>query len=162
MNTPIILRFSETPPSLNGSGGLRRMHFRQYGKARGEWILRILEAREPYRKLPIIESCIVIYTVKSVQWIDKDNLGASFKILGDGLVHTGILQSDDPSVLRLFYPRQIRVEHRKEQGCEVVLLPISPEASEIAMLSQVIHWLGGKELRDRAGRQYLRQFNMWI
>lgn len=138
----IILRFPDTPPSLNGSGGLRRMHFAQYGKIRDAWALSIYEQLSHQETL---ESCIVIYTVKSVQVHDLDNLGASFKILGDGLVKMGAIVGDDPRHLRLFYPRQIKVAHRKEQGCEVVLIPVSPDASEIEMLSLVVEWLKGQE-----------------
>jgi len=61
----------------------------------------------------------VVYTRRSVRLMDWDNAAGSFKLVGDALVKCGILEDDNPKVIKEFKVEQVRVKKRHEQGFEV-------------------------------------------
>ncbi len=111
---------------MNGKGGLLRSYWAERGRMRNEWRLRVvgeinrkrLRLSEPFRR------CRIVYTTKRVRLMDWDNHGSSFKLIGDALVYTGVLEDDNPKVIMEFVQRQERVKHLKEQGCEVEIIEI--------------------------------------
>ena len=51
--------------------------------------------------------------------MDWDNAAGSFKLIGDALVECGILEDDNPKVIKVFKVKQEKVPHRNEQGFTV-------------------------------------------
>tara|TARA_R100001594_G_scaffold143374_1_gene191256 strand:- start:149 stop:451 length:303 start_codon:yes stop_codon:yes gene_type:complete len=63
----------------------------------------------------------VHYTRKSIRLMDWDNAAGSFKLVGDALVNIGILEDDNPKVIKEFYVKQERVPKRCQQGFTVLI-----------------------------------------
>ena len=59
------------------------------------------------------------YTRRSVRLMDWDNAAGSFKLIGDALVKCGILEDDNPKIIKEFKVDQERVRKRYEQGFTV-------------------------------------------
>lgn len=52
------------------------------------------------------------YCVRPLDW---DNMGSSFKFIGDGLVELGIIQDDDIKHIVKYFPEQYKVAHYDEE-----------------------------------------------
>lgn len=110
------------PAGLNERHGAgRRVAPHVYRRA-GENIRSILAAAGPPQAL---EAPVRVEYVRfSCQRMDWDNLGASFKHVGDALVRLGYLADDGPDVIAEFRPGQVRVRRRPHQGTFLRLTPI--------------------------------------
>ena len=58
--------------------------------------------------------------------MDWDNAAGSFKLVGDALVQCGILEDDNPKVIKEFAVEQERVKKRIHQGFTVKIYPTHP------------------------------------
>lgn len=96
-----ILKFDFVAPGLNGNNGLINEHFRDK-KKRQTSILWEIKAKNPNKHKGKV---VVTYTRASVTAPDWDNLSASFKHWGDGLVKAGIIKDDKPTIVVEFKPR---------------------------------------------------------
>jgi hypothetical protein len=127
------------PPSLNGPGGLIRMHHRRKAKLRGEigvlvlafmpWAVRQARSSNRLRSLPALPGrWRVQFTRRSLRanLLDADNLAASFKLLGDALVDQCVLTDDSPRYLGQLVPDQERVDDRRETGTHLLFEPMEP------------------------------------
>jgi Holliday junction resolvase RusA-like endonuclease len=96
----ITIELDEVAPMLNGSQGLKNMHYRNYMKLRERWNTLIANSTTER----IIGTVHITYTRSSVQAPDWDNLCASFKPIGDALVENGVIQDDNPKIVETFTP----------------------------------------------------------
>ena len=113
MNQKITIH--DLPPGLNGKGGLKRMHHHQYAKIRDSWHYKILAEKPRKHK----DGVRVVYTRHSVRRMDLDNVGASFKVVGDALESTGVIKDDSPEILTELVLRSKKVSKRKQQRIEI-------------------------------------------
>jgi hypothetical protein len=98
---PLIrIEIPEVAPMLNGSGGLKNMHYRNYMKLRAKWVDLIRD----HTTARILGPVHLTYIRSSVQAPDWDNLCASFKPIGDALVDNGVIQDDNPKIIETFTP----------------------------------------------------------
>ena len=104
-----VLKFDFVTPGLNGSDGLIREHHHRKKKRQTAIKWEIIS------KSPIKHEgkVIITYTRGSVTAPDWDNLCASFKHWGDGLVSAGIIKDDKPSIVVEFKPRYERAKNHK-------------------------------------------------
>lgn len=80
------------PPSLNGSGGLMRMHWSGRNVAKSNMQLLVRNA-----KLPQFPGQVRLeYTRISPRKMDWDNVASTMKVLCDALVHEGVIVDDSP------------------------------------------------------------------
>lgn len=107
----------ELAPGLNDKNGLLREHWRKRKKRKEVWINRIdaLIPREIREHLPIKVPVEVVYTRHCTKFMDWDNACASFKLIGDALVHAGILSDDSPEIINKFTPTQEKCNKRDQQ-----------------------------------------------
>lgn len=98
-------------PGLNGSDGLIREN-RFARKKRKEKIMAEIAAQPLAKFKGKVE---VTYERKCIKFLDWDNFGASFKLIGDSLVDLGIIQDDSPKYISTFIPVQTRVYHRVDE-----------------------------------------------
>lgn len=107
------------PPGINK---LLRMHYRVRKKLQAE-IAEDIAANYP---LDLIEGPVTVdYLRKSVRLMDWDNAAGSFKLIGDALVQLGILEDDNPTVIKEFRVEQERVSRLKGQGYRVYICQTS-------------------------------------
>lgn len=126
----IVLEFDEIPPGLNSRFGQTRMHWAEYREKKNYWAALVLVEILGRRPSQPVGKCVVIYTLKTVRSWDWDNLVATFKFIGDGLINAGILIDDSPSVIKSLVTFRKRVEHFKDEGCVVEIIPDPPENFE--------------------------------
>lgn len=89
------ITINELPPMLNGSHGLKNMHFTKYMKVRNMWKVLIMEqTREKIKGQVVIE-----FERHSTQPPDLDNMYASFKVIGDGLKNSGVIEEDNMKIV---------------------------------------------------------------
>tara|TARA_R100000149_G_C5786742_1_gene80178 strand:- start:172 stop:531 length:360 start_codon:yes stop_codon:yes gene_type:complete len=103
------------PPGINR---LLRQHWAVRKKQQNKL------AEEIAAKYPtdLIEGPVCVeYTRRSVRLMDWDNAAGSFKLVGDALVQLGILEDDNPQIIKEFRVDQERVKHRPEQGFTVII-----------------------------------------
>jgi len=109
----LIINSTTQPPGINK---LLRMHWAVRKKLQNNLVAEI-KAAYP---CDLIEGPVnVVYTRRSVRLMDWDNAAGSFKLVGDALVKCGILEDDNPKVIKEFKVEQVRVKKRHEQGFEV-------------------------------------------
>ena len=102
---------------LNGSEGLMRQHYRKRKKKQTKYNL-LIKAQTKNRHLGRVSVTYKTYTTRFKDW---DNYGASFKFLGDALVHNKIIVDDSPKYITPFVPIQVKVKTKKEQRVEIVI-----------------------------------------
>ena len=119
MNQTITIH--DLPPGLNGKGGLKRMHHHQYAKIRDSWHYQIL-AEKPSKHKGKVR---ITYTRYSTHVSDPDNVAASFKVVGDGLVSNGVLKDDSFDVITDFIVRWEKVKSKAKQRIEVEIQDIN-------------------------------------
>jgi hypothetical protein len=109
-------------PSLNGKGGLIRMHFQEYRRVRDTWKLEILHsALRPQRPLDRFSCTITRFYCPHP--LDLDNLYAAAKIPLDALRHSGLIVEDNTEALISLTCNQERVATKKEVRTEIILVP---------------------------------------
>jgi len=97
-------------PSLNVM--LREPHFTRTKRKEEikKWLLAQQTPTTPITKAKIT---FIRYGIKLLDPID--NMGASFKCIGDALVECGFLSDDSCLEIVQVMPRQVKVAHRHEQ-----------------------------------------------
>ena len=103
------------PPGLNGSGGLIRMHYRTYGKKKKELLNRLVGVGLPEIRQP----AHVLYVRYCLRPMDWDNLGASAKIPFDVLKEIGVIEEDNPELIRSVLNGQEKAKKRVDQGFRI-------------------------------------------
>ncbi len=116
---PIRLEIPRVAPGLNGSEGLKRMHYRKYMKLRDSWQLEIRSLTNAKIKGRVS----IDYTRSSVVAMDIDNLCASFKVIGDGLVANGIIEDDNTEIITEFRPHWRKAKNNKDL---ITIIEITP------------------------------------
>jgi len=116
---PIRLEIPRVASGLNGSGGLKNMHYRNYGKLRDSWQLEIRSLTNAKIKGRVS----IDYTRSSVVAMDWDNLCASFKVIGDALVANGIIEDDNPEIVVEFRPHWRKAKNNKDL---ITIIEITP------------------------------------
>ena len=115
----ITITIDEVAPMLNGSKGLKNMHFQVYRKLRDRWIWLI--ASQTRQKIK--GKVRVIYTRSSVIAPDWDNISASFKPIGDALVTNGVIEDDNPMVVTEFIPRWRKAKNNNDLLTIIEIIP---------------------------------------
>lgn len=102
MKTLIVIRDLKLCPSLNIAF---KEHFSKKSKRRTnlEWEIKSQTRNKHIGKVKIT------YTRYATRLMDWDNLGGSFKSLGDALISTNVIIEDNPLVIVEFKMRQLRV-----------------------------------------------------
>jgi len=116
----IVIR--EPTPSLNVI--LRKFKHPQARKCeqiRWDWLVRA-----EWQKVPTVTCCEITVTRHSAQFLDWDNMGASLKFLMDALVHNGVIEDDNPSVVMRLHLEQ-RKSTRKLARTEIEIVPLARE-----------------------------------
>src|SRR5690554_5981159 len=85
-------------PMLNGSNGLIRMHWSKRKKLKRDYHIEIL-SQKPRKFKGRVNVRITRY---SSAVPDPDNVGASFKLIGDALVDAGVIQDDNMGIIKDF------------------------------------------------------------
>ena len=114
-----IIHSRTQPPGINK---LLRMHWAVRKKLQNNLVDDIKENYE----CSLIEGPVhILYTRRSVRLMDWDNAAGSFKLIGDALVKCGILEDDNPKIIKEFIVEQERVRKRDEQGFTVKIYKTS-------------------------------------
>jgi len=109
----LIINSKTQPPGINR---LLRMHWAVRKKLQNNLVVEIQSAYP----CDLIEGPVTVeYTRRSVRLMDWDNAAGSFKLIGDALVKCGILEDDNPKIIKEFKVDQERVRKRDEQGFTV-------------------------------------------
>ncbi len=128
MTNPIELWIPELPPGLNGGSGLMRMHWTKKKKLQGRWDLYILaKVKHHQGKCPQTPLKLTYTRCYAKLPMDLDNAAASIKIPLDGLVHSGLIPDDNPSIIGAFEVRQRKVPRMIEQGIWIRLETMKDE-----------------------------------
>lgn len=106
----ITIEIPRVAPGLNGSGGLKNLHFQAYRKLRDSWTLQIRSVTSD----KFLGKVSIDYTRSSVVAMDWDNLSASFKVIGDALVANQIITDDNPNVVVAFRPHWRKAKNNKD------------------------------------------------
>ena len=93
MKQEIII--NELPPGLNGSNGLKNMHYHKYSQEKKRWVWLIRSVNPQKHKGKVR----VRFTRVSTRMMDFDNIGASFKFVGDALERNKVIKDDSPKIL---------------------------------------------------------------
>jgi Holliday junction resolvase RusA-like endonuclease len=116
----LIIEIDEVAPMLNGSGGLKNMHFQVYRKLRDRWVWLIASKTRQKIKGKVT----IAYTRSSVVAPDWDNISASFKPIGDALVTNGVIEDDNPKVVLEFIPKWRKAKNNKDLKTIIEITPI--------------------------------------
>jgi hypothetical protein len=108
------LTISELALSLNK---WQRTHWGKRAKEKEKWIYLIKE-QKPKKHAEAVD---IVYTRVSTRMIDLDNLGGSFKCIGDALVKCKVIQDDNPLIVRSLTLRWEKAKSIKEQ-CSIINL----------------------------------------
>lgn len=123
----LILTFDRDhiPPSLNGAGGLIRMHYRVKKEKQNILMWMILEQNKP--KIKFEGRVRVITTGHSVKFSDWDNFASRFKLIGDALTHLEIIPDDSPKYIVEFVTLQVKCKKMNQAKyiVEIEELPIA-------------------------------------
>ena len=111
----LLITSDTQPPGINR---LLRMHWAVRKKIQNNLVD---ELSSEYPTDLIVGPVEIHYTRKSIRLMDWDNAAGSFKLVGDALVTLGILEDDNPKVIKEFYVKQERVRKRAEQGFTVLI-----------------------------------------
>jgi hypothetical protein len=106
----ITIEIPRVAPGLNGSKGLKNMHFQAYRKLRDSWAFEIRSLTNAKFKGRVS----IDYTRSSVVPMDWDNLSASFKVIGDALVSNNIIEDDNPTIVVEFRPHWRKAKNNSD------------------------------------------------
>ncbi len=136
---PIDLEFSSIPPPLSGRDGIMRLPFLEREHIYSQWASAVDMARlSEDSEQPPVTSCIILYTVRSIQHRKVSNLAETFAVLSTAMVKSGLLIADTTDVVHLLVPTLRRVSRKDQQGCDVTILPCDPSENYAEVLQQ---WL---------------------
>lgn len=110
MKQTIIIH--ELPPLLNK---WQRMHHQKRHAIKKDWVWRIL-AEKPAKHTGRVT---IRFTRFSTRCGDPDNIAASFKCIGDGLVKAGVIEDDSFEVIKEFTAAWKKVSKRKFQRVQI-------------------------------------------
>lgn len=113
MRQEIIIR--ELPPGLNGSNGLKNMHHFKYSEQKKKWVW-LIRATNPKKHKGKVK---VRFTRVSTRMMDFDNIGASFKFVGDALEKNKVIQDDSPKFLTELSLHWQKAESQKQQYVKI-------------------------------------------
>ena len=113
MNQIIII--DELPPGLNGSDGLKNMHYHKYSKEKKKWVW-LIRSQNPQKHKGQVR---VRFTRVSTRMMDFDNIGASFKFVGDALEKNKVIVNDSPEYLIELSLHWEKAESRKDQHIKI-------------------------------------------
>jgi Holliday junction resolvase RusA-like endonuclease len=91
------------------------MHWGRYAKIKQDWVWLIKQQKLKKHIGPVK----IEFTRRSVQMMDLDNVGASFKVVGDALEEEGIIQNDSPEIVEHLIINWEKCRKRKDQGITV-------------------------------------------
>jgi hypothetical protein len=112
-----IIKLEGLMDGLNGHEGLIRQHWTKRKKKQAKYNL-LIKAQAKNKHLGRVSVTYKTYTTRFKDW---DNYGASFKLLGDALVHNKIIVDDSPKYIVPFIPIQEKVKTKKEQRIELII-----------------------------------------
>lgn len=89
-----------------------KQHFSAVTKRRDQlqWLIR-----EQGTQIKFVGPVKIRYIRHAVKLQDWDNHCISFKQAGDALIRCGVIEDDNPKIVREFQPEQYRVKHFEEQ-----------------------------------------------
>ncbi len=111
------IEIPEVAPMLNGSSGLKRMHWTKYRDLLEKWTL-LIRAKT---KEKIKGRVSIAYVRSSVRAPDWDNLCASFKPIGDALVKNGVIEDDNPEIVVEFKPQWRKAKNNKDLKTTIII-----------------------------------------
>ena len=118
----------EQPPSLNGAGGLMRMHFSQKKALKEKLMWIILDQNKQKIKF---EKTVRVFTIRySSRFQDWDNCASMFKLVGDALVDLEIIPDDSPKYIEAFHMDQFKAK-RSEAKYVIIIEEIEWNTSPI-------------------------------
>lgn len=106
------IEIRKLPPGLNGSGGLMQLHYHAYNNLKKDWVWMM----KAYGAKKHSGSVIIRYTRVSTAPMDLDNVGASFKVVGDSLVGAKIVTDDSPDILTELILNWKKAKNKDSQG----------------------------------------------
>ena len=115
-----IFILNKLVPGMNGSDGLLREHWTNRKKRK----LKYMNIFRSQVKCIYKGTVSIDYVRYCCRFMDWDNMGASFKCVGDALVGLGILGDDGPEVIRYFRLEQKKVHRRCEEMVEIIIRPL--------------------------------------
>lgn len=80
-------------------------------KAENQLIWEIKSQTKKHFDVPVA----VTFQRHAVTLLDWDNMGASFKLIGDALRKAGVIKDDDTEHIKKFYPEQYKVKHYNDE-----------------------------------------------
>ncbi len=107
-----IIKIDELPPGLNGRGGIVNLHWAKYQSIKKDWVW-LIASKKPKKHKGKVK---VSFTRVSTSPMDFDNIGASFKFIGDALESNGVIINDSPNVLIELRLHWLKAKTRKDQG----------------------------------------------
>jgi hypothetical protein len=121
----VLMEFDQLPPPMNGKDGLIRMHWTRRQVSKSLWeglvLLRALNDLEWDRDFPI-SRCQIVFTLRLTQLMDWDGAYGRFKVLGDALVHAGVLLDDNPQVVERLTCLQEKVNRVRLRGLRLEIV----------------------------------------
>lgn len=115
----ITLNIPELAPSLNGKGGLLRMHWTRRKKLLTKWQYLVMAAANGKRHVGPCHITIIRNYASSP--LDQDNCYAAAKLPLDALRKCGIIKDDDNDTVLSLSCKQAKVATRKEQGTTIII-----------------------------------------
>lgn len=111
-------------PGLNGADGLMRSHWTNQSAEKYRAARLIFDATEGR---PALREPVLLRYTRAVcaARIDWDNLGASFKFIGDALVAVGLLTDDSTQQIARWETRAKHVRARNLQGTRIQLISLT-------------------------------------
>ncbi len=107
-----VIKVDKLPPGLNGDDGLINLHWTDYRDLKRKWVQYIF-AQQPQRHAGKVS---INYTRVSTRPMDWDNLGASFKVIGDALEANDVIINDSPEIVNPFTIDWQKADTMREQG----------------------------------------------
>lgn len=114
-----------TTAGLNqGRAGLRAGGFRRYRRDADRVKDQIEKVWVRLGRPRIFGECHIVYVRRTCPHLmDWDNLGASFKMIGDSLVKLGVIEDDSPEYVRSVQFLQRRTSKKADTGTVLVIRP---------------------------------------
>jgi len=119
-NDILTIEINELSPGLNGKQGMLNMHWTKYTAVKKKWLILVMEQTRRKIEAPVA----LVYERFMTKQMDWDNLGASFKVVGDALVKAGVLMDDSPDIIKTFTLKQHLVRRPKDQRIRLTIKPL--------------------------------------
>jgi len=108
---------NELTPSLNK---WQRMHWGKRAKIKEKWHW-LIKAEKPKKHDGKVR---INYIRVSTQPMDLDGVGGSFKAIGDALVKAGVIEDDNPYILRPLTVDWQKAESQKQQRSIIEIIDV--------------------------------------